>query len=107
MMEQGLCERYLADPAPGRNGRVLREATRQGITRIVQKELIPAWGLRDPNSIQSEEIEVWVRGIADGRGRKKAAPYLANRSFDHMAMIYSWPIRRRRHETRDNLPVAS
>jgi len=92
---EGLCTRYLEDPAPGRKGRVLREATRQGMTRIVNKELIPVWGARDPNSIQPEEVEAWVRGIANGDGRKKAVPYLANRSFDYMAMVYSWAIRRR------------
>jgi integrase len=92
---EGLCSRYLADPAPGRKGRVLREATRQGVTRIIRKELVPIWGARDPNSIQPEEVELWARRIADGQRRKKAAPYLANRSFDYMAMIYSWAIRRR------------
>ncbi len=92
---EGLCGRYLEDPAPGRRGRVLSEVTRIGMTRIIKRELIPAWGPRDPNSIQPEEIEAWVRGVASGEGRKKAAPYLANRSFDYMAMIYSWAIRRR------------
>jgi integrase len=91
----GLCQRYLEDPAPGRQGRVLREATRVGMTRIINRELIPMWGLRDPNEIQSEEIEAWTRGIAIGHRRAKAAPYLANRAFDYMAMIYSWAIRRR------------
>jgi integrase len=33
--------------------------------------------------------------MASGEGRKKAVPYLANRSFGYMAMIYSWAIRRR------------
>jgi integrase len=91
----GLCGRYLADPAPGRKGRVLSEVTRTGMTRIITKELIPVWGTRDPNSIQPEEVEAWVRAMASGEGRKKAVPYLANRSFDYMAMIYSWAIRRR------------
>lgn len=92
---EGLCSRYLEDPPPGRRGRVLSEATREGMTRIIRKELLPVWGARDPNSIQPEEIEAWVRAIAVGDGRAKAAPYLANRSFDYMAMIYSWVIRRR------------
>ena len=92
---ESLCTRYLADPAPGRRGRVLADETRKGITRIVEKELIPAWGPRDPNAIQPEEVEAWVRAFAKGEGRKKPAPYLANRSFDYMAMIYSWAARRR------------
>jgi len=92
---EGLCAKYLEDPAPGRKGRVLSDVTRAGMTRIINKELVPVWGPRDPNSIQAEEIEAWVRGVASGEGRKKAAPYLANRSFDYMAMIYSWAIRRR------------
>lgn len=91
----GLCGKYLGDPAPGRKGRVLSEVTRTGMTRIIMKELIPVWGPRDPNSIQPEEIEAWVRGVASGEGRRKPAPYLANRSFDYMAMVYSWAIRRR------------
>jgi hypothetical protein len=60
------------------------------MTRIIRKELLPVWGVRDPNRIQAEEIEAWVRGIASGYERAKPAPYLANRSFDYMAMIYSW-----------------
>jgi integrase len=92
---EGLCQKYLADPAPGRKGRVLREATRVGMTRIINRELIPVWGSRDPNGIQPEEIEAWARGVAVGERRAKPAPYLANRSFDYMAMIYSWAIRRR------------
>jgi integrase len=91
---EGLCERFLADPAPGRKGRVLSEVTRAGITRIIRKELTPAWGHRDPNSIQRPEIQHWAKAIADGKGRKKAAPYLANRAVDYMAMIYSWALRR-------------
>jgi integrase len=91
---EGICERFLADPAPGRKGRVLSEVTRAGITRIIRKELIPAWGSRDPNSIQRPEIQHWAKAIADGKGRKKAVPYLANRAVDYMAMIYSWAVRR-------------
>lgn len=89
-----LCERFLADPSPGRRGRALSEATRTGIKRIVEKELVPAWGTRDPNSIQREEIQHWAKAVAEGRGRKRAVPYLANRAVDYMAMIYSWAVRR-------------
>jgi hypothetical protein len=53
---EGLCQRYLEDPAPGRKGRVLAAETRKGMTRIINKELIPTWGAREPNSIQPEEI---------------------------------------------------
>jgi integrase len=91
---EGLSERFLADPAPGRKGRVFSEATRAGLIRIVRKELIPAWGRRDPNSIQRQELQLWAKAIADGKERKKAAPYLANRALDYMAMIYSWAVRR-------------
>jgi integrase len=91
---EGVCERFLADPAPGRRGRPLSQATRQGLVRIVRKELVPAWGRRDPNSIQRQEIQLWARGIAYGKDRKKPAPYLANRAADYMAMIYSWAVRR-------------
>jgi len=37
------------------------------------------WGCRDPNSIQRQEVQLWAKGIATGKGRKKPAPYLANR----------------------------
>ena len=92
---EGLCTRYLEDPAPGRRGRVLSDETRKGMTRVVKKELVPVWGPRDPNSVQPEEVEAWVRRVAAGECRRKPVPYLANRSFDYMAMIYSWAIRRR------------
>ena len=91
---EGLCERFLADPSPGRKGRVFSEATRVGLPRIIRKELIPVWGLRDPNSIQRQEVQHWAKAIADGNGRKRAAPYLANRAVDYMAMVYSWAVRR-------------
>ena len=51
------------------------------MTRIIERELIPTWGARDPNKIKSEEVEAWVRAFARGQGRKKATPYLANRSM--------------------------
>ena len=91
---EGLCERFLSDPAPGRKGRVLSDATRAAITRIARRELFPVWGRRDPNSIQRAEIQHWAKTVADGVGRKKAVPYLANRAIDYMAMIYSWAVRR-------------
>jgi site-specific recombinase XerC len=65
------------------------------MTRIINKELVAAWGLREPDSITPEEVEDWCRRIASGDGRKKAAPYLANRSFDYMALVYSWAAQRR------------
>jgi site-specific recombinase XerD len=64
------------------------------MTRIIRKELVPQWGRRDPNSVQRAEIQHWAKMIADGTGRKKSAPYLANRAIDYMAMIYSWAVRR-------------
>jgi hypothetical protein len=84
---------------PGRSGSRTKGArpsdvTRAGITRIIRKELIPTWERRVPNSIQRPEIQHWAKAIADGKGRKKAAPYLANRSLDYMAMIYPWAVRR-------------
>jgi len=91
---EGLCERFLGDPSPGRKGRVFSEATRIGLTRIIRKELTPVWGRRDPNSIQRQEVQHWAKAIADGNGRKRAAPYLANRAVDYMAMVYSWAVRR-------------
>jgi hypothetical protein len=54
---EGLCDRFPADPAPGRKGRVLSDATRVGITRFIRKELVPQWGRRDPNTVQRAEIQ--------------------------------------------------
>src|SRR5262249_24388427 len=48
---EGLCVRFLADPAPGRKGRVLSEVTRAGITRIIRKELVPPWGHRGNGTV--------------------------------------------------------
>ena len=33
--------------------------------------------------IQRAEIRVWAKNIAEGKGRKRPAPYLANRAIDY------------------------
>lgn len=101
---EGLCAKYLADPAPGRKGRVLSAVTRAGMSRIIAKELIPVWGPRDPNSIQAEEIEAWVRGVASGEGRKKARHLASGGSQSHptatAARTAIWKRRSRRPRRR-------
>jgi hypothetical protein len=90
---EGLCRRDLEDPAPGRKGCALSEVARVGMTRIINKELIPAWGARNPNSIQPEEIEVshgvWpaapLRASASTRART-CAPVSFNAFFGRAAI---------------------
>lgn len=80
----GLCDAYMEQRLPE-----LRPATQQGMGRIIRKELVPVWGARDPQSIQPEEVDDWAHRLA------RRAPYLANRSFDYMSVIYGWAIKRR------------
>jgi integrase len=81
---KGLCERFLEERLPD-----LREATAKELTRIINVELIPAWGERDPNTILADEVDPWARGIAN------RAPYVANRCFEFMRLIYNHSIKRR------------
>ena len=81
---KGLCERFLEERLPE-----LREATVTELTRIINVELIPAWGTRDPNTILADEVDLWARGIA------RRAPYVANRCFEFMRLVYNHSIKRR------------
>jgi integrase len=81
---KGLCERFLEERLPD-----LREATATELTRIINVELIPAWGSRDANTILADEVDLWARGIA------KRAPYVGNRCFEFMRLVYNHSIKRR------------
>ncbi len=79
-----LCDAYVQQRLPE-----LRQATRDSMNHILRKELRPAWGARDPQSIQPEEIDEWSHRLA------RRAPYIANRAFDYMRVVYGWAIKRR------------
>jgi integrase len=81
---RGLAERFVQDRLPE-----LREATKKELQRVIDKELLPAWGDRDPNSILPEEVEDWSRAVA------KRAPYVGNRSFEYMRLLYNFAVKRR------------
>lgn len=80
---EGLCEGFLADPASGRRSRVFSAENHAVLTRIVRKEIVPAWGSRNSDSIQH-----WTKVIADGGRTERAV------ALPHMAMIYSWAVQR-------------
>ena len=79
-----LCARFEEDRLPA-----LRESTGKEMRRVIGRELLPLWGARDPNSIQPEEIDAWTHTLV------KRAPYVANRSFEYMRLIYNYAIKRR------------
>jgi integrase len=79
-----LAERFVEERFPE-----LREATRKEMKRVIDKELLPVWGERDPNSVQPEEVDIWARTVG------KRAPYVANRCFEYMRLIYNFGIKRR------------
>ena len=79
-----LTDRFVQDRLPE-----LREATRKELQRVIDKELLPVWGDRDPNSILPEEVEDWSRTLV------KRAPYVANRSFEYMRLLYNFAVKRR------------
>lgn len=79
-----LCARYIEDRLPA-----LRATTARELRRVIERELLPVWGQRDPNSIQPEEVDAWTHAMA------KRAPYVANRTFEYMRLIYNYSIKRR------------
>lgn len=81
---QGLVARFSEERLPQ-----LREATQKELRRIIDKELLPVWGARDPNSVLPEEVDAWARTLA------KRAPYVANRSFEYLRLLYNYALKRR------------
>jgi integrase len=81
---EGLAARFSEERLPE-----LRAATRKELQRVIDKELLPVWGGRDPNSILPEEVDCWARGLA------KRAPYVANRSFEYLRLVFNYAVKRR------------
>jgi integrase len=85
---EGVCERFLTDPAPGRRGRPLSQATRQGLARIVRKELVPAWGRRN------DELRRLIAALAQAPKQVAAVwlmlLYTGNRLRETLRLEWAW-----------------
>lgn len=97
---EGLCRRYLDDPTARKGNRPISAAYRTSMIRLIEREIIPVFGQRDPHSIQPDEVEAWGRSIASGEGRlndraRGPAPRQANQCIEYLQAIYAWAARRR------------
>ncbi len=61
--------------------------------RIVRKELLPAWQYRSATAITRRDVLDLITAIADGTGRKRPAPILANRVLLVISTLYNWALR--------------
>lgn len=72
----------------GRDGRPTRERTQRERRRILERELLPAWGKRNAASINRREVVRLVERIA------RRAPVQANRTLAVIRLIFNDGIRR-------------
>lgn len=66
-----------------------RQATRDERRRILERELLPAWGKREAASITRRDVVTLVEEIA-----KRGAPVMANRTLALVRLIYNTGLRR-------------
>jgi hypothetical protein len=82
---EGLCERFLADPSPGRKGRVLSATTRAGLTRIVRKNWIHKATAKvlDSAGIEDARHHDTRRVIQTNMAELGVAPHVADMILNH------------------------
>lgn len=66
-----------------------REATQRERARLLEKELLPAWGDRDATSITRRDVVTLVEGIVE-----RGAPVVANRTLSLIHLVFNDGIRR-------------
>jgi hypothetical protein len=71
---EGLCARFLADPNPGRRGRAFSQATRDGLTRIVRKELVRSGDAAIRTQSSARKSSSGPRGSRQGRDARSRRP---------------------------------
>jgi integrase len=81
---EGVCLKYANDRLP-----LLSAATAREFERIIRREIIPAFGRREPGDIKPEEVEDWTVEIAKDRGP------LANRCFAVLRLVFRWGMEKR------------
>lgn len=74
----------------GRDGRPTRDRTQYERRRLLDRELLPQWGDRDPTTITREDVVLLLESIRD-----RGAPVVANRVLSLTRLIYNDGIRRR------------
>src|SRR5262245_45636006 len=76
-----LCRAYLAD-----SQRWLRTSTHLLYRRLVDRQLLPAFGARDPSTITRADVKTWST-------RLRKTPTQANRSMAVMRLVCDWAVR--------------
>jgi integrase len=61
--------------------------------RLIRKELLPEWRYRKANAITRQDVRDLVTVVAEGTGRKRPAPILANRILVLISTIFNWALR--------------
>jgi len=72
----------------GKGGKPTRRSTQRERTRILERELLPAWGDRPAGSITRREVVLLVEGVA------KRAPVQGNRTLAVIRLIFNDGLRR-------------
>lgn len=81
-----LCETYLAHPSGG--GRLRAVSTLPHYRRLIDVEIVPAFGDRTAVEVTRTEIREWSERLAAEK------PYVANRTFAVLRRIYEWSMGR-------------
>lgn len=81
-----LCEAYLIHPSGG--GRLRAASTLPHYRRLIDAEIVPAFGDRRAAAITRTEVREWSENLADEK------PIVANRAFAVMRRSYEWALGR-------------
>jgi integrase len=81
-----LCESYLVHPRGG--GRLRAASTLPPYRRLIDAEIVPAFGDRRAAAITRTEVREWSERLADEK------PVVANRAFAVMRRSYEWALGR-------------
>lgn len=73
----------------GKGGKPTRKSTQRERERILERELLPEWGQRDPSTITRREVVLLVEGIA-----KRGSPVMANRTLALIRLLFNDALRR-------------
>jgi integrase len=83
---KALCEQYLAAADGGK--RLRAASTLPHYTRLINAEIVPAFGSRDPSEITRNNVREWSERLGEDK------PVVANRAFSIMRRVYTWALGR-------------
>jgi integrase len=81
-----LCQAYLLHPKGG--GKLRARSTLPHYRRLIEAEIVPAFGDRRASEIARNEVREWSERLADEK------PVVANRAFAVMRRCYEWGLSR-------------